>query len=268
MDGYGYVSELPAGLNTTVQGVMIFHGNPVPDDSSGGGLGIWSELRPGHGVGFSSDGVANHYSERFGIEQTFAMRLHELNPEENIAIIKYSRGGTSIDAEAARDFGSWDPDYGGGVGINQYDHFLATVRHAMATTDIDGDGTDDTLVPAGIIWMQGESDGDVTKAIADRYLENLTELMGLIRDAFGAADIPVVIGRISDSGQDEETGVVWDYGETVRGAQATFVETDGFAALVTSTDEYDYSDPWHYDTEGYIDLGRKFAEAVVDIDRD
>lgn len=268
MDGFGYVNELPTELNTPVPGVRIFHGNPVPDDSSGGGLGLWSELRPGHGTGFSSDGVENSYSDRFGIEQTFALRLRELDPEANVAIIKYSRGGTSIDAEAARWFGSWDPDYAEGEGMNQYDHFLSAVQNAMADTDVDGDGEADTLVPAGIIWMQGESDGDVTEAIAERYQENLTELLGLIRDAFGVEDMPVVIGRISDSGQEEDDGVVWDYGDIVRAAQAAYVEADGFAALVTSTDEYGYSDPWHYDTEGYIDLGRKFAEAVVGIGRE
>jgi hypothetical protein len=266
MDGYGYINDLPPALNSPVPGVRMFHGNDVADDSIGGGLGIWAELRPGHGVGFSSDGTTNAYSERFGIEQTFALRLLELDPDANIAIVKYSRGGTTIDAEGAGGAGSWDPAYDGGVGVNQYDHFLATVRNAMSVGDIDGDGMQDTLEPAGIIWMQGESDGDSTPKVARRYLANLTRLMELIRAAFRVDDIPVVIGRISDSGQDE-SGMVWRYGEMIRAAEATFVEFDGAAALVTSTDAYSYSDPWHYDTAGYIDLGRRFADAVVGLSR-
>ena len=265
MDGYGYVSELPAELNSPVTGARIFHGNPARDDSTGGGVGIWSELQPGHGVGFSSDYRENSYSERFGVEQTFALQLLESDPDANIAIIKYSRGGTSIDAEAARQFGSWDPDYDDGEGVNQYDHFLTTLQNAMTIADIDGDGADDTLVPAGIIWMQGESDAAYTEAIAQRYQDNLTRLMGLIRDAFGVEHLPIVIGRISDSGQDEEDGMVWDYMDIVHAAQAGFVGEDMAAALVTSTEHYSYSDPWHYDTEGYIDLGRKFAEAVLEV---
>jgi hypothetical protein len=264
MDGFGYVSELPADLGGPVVGVRIFHGNQAPDDSSGGGRGLWTELRPGHGTGFSSDGLENSHSARFGVEQTFAQRLRELDPEANIAIIKYSRGGTSIDSAAAGGFGSWDPKYRGGEGVNQYDHFLATVRNAMAVNDIDGDGNADKLVPAGIIWMQGESDAEYTPQIARRYLHNLTNLMDLIRTAFRAEDIPVVIGRISDSGQDE-SGRVWDHGDIIREAQASFVESDANAALVTSTDGYSYSDPWHYDTAGFIDLGRRFADAAVDV---
>ena len=40
---------------------------------------------------------------------------------------------------------------------------------------------------------------------------------------------------------------------------------DPAAALVTSTDNYGYSDPWHYDTAGYLDLGEKFAEAMNEL---
>jgi hypothetical protein len=264
MDGYGYVSDLPEDLRGPMRGVVIFHGNPAPDDSSSGGLGVWRPLRAGHGVGFSSDGASNSYSARFGIELTFAQRLRELDPDANIAVIKYSRGGTSIDVEAAGQSGSWDPDYGDRDGVNQYDHFLSTVRHAMSVGDIDGDGDPDELVPAGIIWMQGESDAYYTAEIAFRYRENLERLMNLIRAAFHADDLPVVIGRISDSGRDED-GKVWDHGEVVRAAQAAFVERDAAAAVVTSTDEYGYSDTWHYDSPGYMDLGRRFAEAVVNL---
>jgi hypothetical protein len=109
--------------------------------------------------------------------------------------------------------------------------------------------------------MQGESDGDFTAEIARRYQHNLKTLVDLIRAAFRVDDIPIVIGRISDSGQ-EERGKVWIYGHLIREAQAAFVALDPAAALVTSTDGYSYSDPWHYDSAGYVELGRRFAEAV------
>ncbi len=258
MDGFGYVSELPEDILENIEGIKIFHGNPAQDSAEVDGRGLWADLRPGHGVGFGSDGDSNKYSQRFGVELTFAARLRELRLGRNIALIKYSKGGTSIDVEAAGHFGAWQPEL---EIVNQYDHFLATVRHALSVGDIDGDGKKDRLKPRGIIWMQGESDGDYDEAIAQRYQDNLTHLMQLIRKAFGSRRLPIVIGRISDSGMDE-SGLVWEHGEIIRQAQRSFVEKDGHAALVTSTDAYRYSDPWHYDSQGYIDLGKKFAEAI------
>jgi lysophospholipase L1-like esterase len=223
-------------------------------------------------VGYEFDGQEARYSDRFGVELSFARTLQALDPEARIALVKYSRGGTSLDREAAAHFGSWEPDFPGGRdgGVNQYDHFLATLRHATAVRDIDGDGDDDTLVPRGIVWMQGEGDASFTRDIAERYEGHLARLMGLMRAALRADDLPVVIGRISDSGLDDEEGDgrVWNHGEAVRAAQESFVSRDPSAALVTSTDEYGYSDRWHYDSAGYLDLGREFASAIHGLRRE
>lgn len=270
MDGYGKVAELPKDLTKKLANVRIFHGSPAPDGTAENGKGVWSVLQPGHGRGFSSDGTTNNYSDCFGIELTFVRELLKKHPDANIALIKYSRGGTSIHIKAARNFGCWDPDFSGGEGkgkgINQYDHFLATLRNAAKTQDIDGDGEADELIPTGILWMQGESDAALTKEVAMAYEANLRRLMDLIRAAMRQDDLPVVIGRISDSGKDAKDGKVWDYGNIVRQAQADFVKKDGHAALVTSTDNYKYSDPWHYDTAGYIDLGQQFANAILKLE--
>ena len=222
MDGYGFNKQLPQALTKGVDGVFIFHGNTAKDATPVDGKGIWSELKPGHGVGFRSDGKKNVYSDRFGVELTLAQTLKAKAPHGKIAFIKYSRGGTSIDQRAAGGFGCWEPDFekgqDAGKGVNQYDHFLATVRNAMSNTDVDGDGESDTLVPAGIVWMQGESDASYGEEIALRYEDNLKRLMDLIRAAFRSDDLPVVIGRISDSGRDKDDGKVWDHGQQVRQA--------------------------------------------------
>ena len=75
MDGYGLVKELPADLKTTQKDILIFHGNPAPDEATNGGLGIWTQLRPGHGANFHSDGNRNKYSPMFGPELTFSRSL-------------------------------------------------------------------------------------------------------------------------------------------------------------------------------------------------
>lgn len=261
MNGYGYTRDLPAELREAMPEVMMFHGNPAPDGEAVDGRGLWAPLRPGFGVQFSSDGQTNRYSNRFGLELSFAHELRRLRPDAPIALIKYARGGTSIDTQAAAQFGCWDPDYADKNGVNQYDHFLATLRNALQVRDIDGDGEDDQLLPMGILWMQGESDAH-QRAIALRYEAHLRRLMNLIRASLRTDDLPVVIGRISDSGRDED-GKVWDQLELVQAAQQRFVETDPAAALVSSTDQYGYSDKWHYDSAGYLDLGRQFARKLV-----
>lgn len=70
-------------------------------------------------------------------------KLQVLYPNEKIALIKYSKVGSSIDSLAAGRFGSWESDYNGTNGINQYDNFLATIKEALQTNDIDGDGKED-----------------------------------------------------------------------------------------------------------------------------
>ena len=261
MDGYGYNSHLPDSLNQEFNDVFIFHGNSAPDGNTDGGLGIWEILKPGHGTNFSSTSNKAMLSDRFGIELSFAKKLQRLYPNEKIALIKYSRGGTSIDSLAATQFGSWEPDYNGNTGINQYDHFLNTVKSALSIADIDGDGQKDVLVPYGIIWMQGEADASHTEHIANNYYHNLKRLMDLMRASFLKDDLPVVIGKISDSWNDKD-GKVWDYGDLVEYAQEKYAKNDKKAAIIRNTRYYKYSDPWHYDSQGYIDLGEKFAEAI------
>lgn len=261
MDGYGYNTDLPSDLKTSFKMVYIFHGNPVADEMNSGGLGCWAPLQPGHGAGFSSDGKTNKYSNRFGPELSFAKKLQELFPNEKIAIIKYSRAGTSIDSMAADKFGCWEPDYRGKTGINQYDHFLSTLRNAFSKKDIDGDGKDDKLIVSGIIWMQGESDAVFSEEIANRYFSNLKRLMDLIRASLLSDDLPVVLGKISDSGNNQK-GKVWTHGELVQYAQEKYALTDANSAIVRNTLNYKYSDPWHYTSEGYMDLGTRFAETI------
>lgn len=266
MDGYGKVKELKKTDKKGFDNTWIFHGNTVNDGhkQGKGGLGIWSKLQPGHGANFHSDGKTNQYSHRFGLELTFAKTLQEKYPNQKIALIKYSKGGTSIDAKATGRFGCWEMDYRDKDGLNQYDFFLNTVKNALSVKDINGDGVEDVLIPCGILWMQGEADGSFTKEIALEYYDNLTILMNQVRSAFWKDDIPVVIGKISDSYNSVKKveKKIWEHGELVQYAQERFAKEDKNAAIVRSTKNYKYSDPWHYNTAGYLDMGKQFAEKV------
>nr|WP_319401433.1 sialate O-acetylesterase [uncultured Carboxylicivirga sp.] len=261
MVGYGYTKDLPDSLIKNLDDVWIYHGNPVSDGNDTGGLGLWEPLKPGHGTGFKTDGENNTLSNRFGLELSFAYRLKQLYPDAKIAIIKYARGGSSIDSLAGGGFGCWEPDYRGKGGINQWDYFLKTVNGALSQPDINGDGKTDVLIPCGMAWMQGESDADKSVEIAQRYEANLKRLMDMIRAAFRTDDLPVVIGKITDSWNNDK-GIVWPYGDLVRQAQEDYVRKDHKADIVRDTKYYHYSDRWHYKSNDYIDFGVKVADKM------
>ncbi len=265
MEGYGFVSELPDDWLGEADRVMIYTGRMAGDNERGGGVGIWESLRPGHGMGLYTDGQTNKLSNRFGPELTFGRKAAELNPTSNIAIIKYSRGGSASQIGAS-GYGSWDPDFDAGDGINQYDNALTAIRAALSQIDINGDGSIDHLTPSGIIWMQGEADAYHSQASAEAYQANLKRMMDLLRAAFRVDDLPVVIGKITDSGQADD-GKVMDYIEIVQDAQKKYAATDKCATLVTVTDDLQYlEDGWHYDTDGFIRLGVAFAEAARELE--
>jgi hypothetical protein len=263
MDGFGYTKDLSEAQRQPIEGCMIYRARIQEAGQQPEGAGVWATLTPGFGVGYTSDGKVNRLSDRFGPELTFGAQMQKLHPGANIAIIKYSRGGTAI--SSAGGAANWDVDdrteKDGRVGINQYDHALKAIDMAMSVRDIDGDGEEDTLIPCGIVWMQGESDGTNQQA-TDAYEQNLDELMELLRAALRVDELPVVIGQITDSGLKDGGQPVWRWGDRIRAAQRTYCEKDPNAVLVTSTDGYGYSDRAHYDSAGYLDMGEQFARAM------
>ena len=266
MEGFGYVSELPSEWAGPADRVVIYTGRITEDGKPADGAGLWAPLQPGHGVGFVTDGKVNNYSDRFGPELAFGRRMAELNPDHGIAIVKYSKGGTAL-LEGGSGYGNWEPDSEAGGGINQYDHALATLRNALAQSDIDGDGEADTLVPAGIAWMQGEADAYEDPVAARAYRQNLKRMMDLFRAALRTDDLPVVLGRIIDSERDED-GLLMDYSPVVQAAQEEYTAGDRCAALVDISEGIAWSDDWHYDTAAYIRLGKAFAEALHALSED
>ncbi|NVK54282.1 MAG: hypothetical protein HWE26_01600 [Alteromonadaceae bacterium] len=265
MEGFGNNHELPESYQTPLSDVKIFTGNPMPDFKRDGGLGVWSSLQPGMGLNYKSDGKDIILSGHFGPELSFGHHIAALNKEHAVAIIKYALGGSALGYGVGNN---WFPDYRRGNGINQYDHFLSTLNNAFSKADIDGDGSPDKLVPAGIIWMQGESDAYDSDITAHRYLENLQRTMALFRAALRAPELPVVLGKITDSEMDPEDGLRMNWGSVVQQAQLDFVEQDTCAALVTVTESFTHlDDGWHYHSKDYLTLGNEFANSVSRLER-
>lgn len=262
MTGFGLTSQLSPEYLTFNNDIKIFCGTPKNDCDNSLSVGIWDNLKPGFGDGFYFNGK-NFYSEKFGPELTFGKEIKKFF-NEDIAIIKYAKNGASIHPDAAGQFGCWEPDFQKCNNINQFDHFLNVVYTALSYDDIDCDAVKDTLIPTGIIWMQGESDATVSEEIANNYKENLTKLINKIREVFNNKDLPVVIGKISDSfkGNNDENRV-WKFGKIIMQQQENYTTLNKNVVIVRSTSNYGYSDKYHYDTNGYIDLGKQFANELI-----
>lgn len=266
MEGFGFNEDLPERASNPSENVMIFAGQMALDNETHGGVGVWQLLQPGFGTGFKTDGLTNALSDRFGPELFFGRTMAQRTSDTKIAIVKYALGGSGL-ADGV-GFGNWHPDFSDGAGINQYDLALKTLRNAFAHPDIDGDGIADRLVSSGIVWMQGEADAYDSQAAADDYRANIERLMDLLRAALRVDDLPLVVGKITDSGMSDD-GSVMDFIETVQYAQQDFVSGDECAAYVTVTDDLGYlDDGWHYDSEGFIRLGIAFAEAMSGLEQD
>jgi hypothetical protein len=264
MDGLGLVSELPEALLGIQKNVWIYNPNRRDDQQNIDDTGFWEILREGHGSGFATDGSQSYYSDKFGIELSFAKSLQELDSSQNILLIKYAKGGASIHQDAGAEWGSWTPDYTLGNGINQWTHFEHHYRRAISQFD-----ENSILIPSGILWLQGESDASHTKGIADDYLSNLQNLISRMRDLTGNQRIPVVIAQISESNLAEgSTNKVLRWGEIIQRAQLDFVLQDSNAAIIYPPLEIGWLDPWHYDSKTYVKLGERFALAIHKLQND
>lgn len=261
MDGEGYVDELPSHLNRVFDNAWIYNPNRRDDQQPMDDRGFWEKLRPGHGAGFHTDGSRNYYSEKFGPELSFASKLLEKRPERKILIYKYAKGGSSIHPDAASDWGCWHTEYNRGNRINQWTHFQHLHR-AIETAE----RTFGLTVPAGIVWHQGESDASHTRTIAEAYGGNLSAVLNKMREELNNRSLPIAVGQISDSmmgrGKRKNT---YPFGDIVKSAQRKFVEEDNHAALVTAPENHGFIDAWHYDSQTYIELGYRYADALMDL---
>ena len=254
-NGRGDASELVAPLNVAQSDVLFYwhktqvtpNGNLIQD--------TWVDLQPdsGHGINDPSS-----FAVEFGSELTFGRTLADADPSVNIAIIKYTHGGTNLRANWAE----------GGF---QYNTFITTVEEGLtALTD-----AGHTYEVGGMTWLQGEAD---TGAGSAEYEDNLNDLIVRIRrDVFGGPalngfTLPFVITGLSNS-QYSDITTIGSGPNTVRQAQeavassarqAAFVNTDGFSTYTSSV---------HFDATGQIDIGVACANAILsleaqDADRD
>ena len=237
MAGQGAVSDvggLRPELNSEQTDVAIWQNlNNAASTNTG-----WETLAPGQGASTSL----------IGPELSLGRALADAFPDYQIALIKYSKGGTNLDVE-------WDPKDTGGTAY-MYDGFLESMGNALA--DLTADGLSYEI--EGMFWMQGERDArDV--GMASRYQANLADLITAIRAQTGEAHLPFILGRLAD---DLNTGTYTEL-DVVRAAQAAIGDADDWAAMV-DTDAFGMkTDNLHFNAAGQLAMGDAFADAYLAI---
>lgn len=214
---YAYNSQLPSSLQTPQDSVSIYCGSS------------WQALAPGLGASTS----------QFGPEVTFGRDIAAANPDENIGLIKYAVGATSL-------WEDWKAGATAATSGPQYLGLLQAVENALASL-----GTGETPEIAGIVWMQGES--DAIEGHGAQYGANLTNFIKQLRADLELPDLEFAIGQIHHNWPGDPLDVMQ--------AQAEVCAADPLTRLVYTDDLSTYSR--HYDTAGQMELGSRFAAALA-----
>lgn len=232
MDGRGLVSDLSEDQKKPVDRTIIFY-RSVPRTSDG-----WQTLVPGFSVPPKYKGELP--SPTFGPEIGFARSMLKKNAPRKLALIKGSKGGTSLRVD-------WKPGVKGDKDSQgpRYRDFIETIQ--MATKQLRERG--DQFTFRGLLWHQGESD---SKASTATYRRRLKEFIVRIREDVGVADLPIVVGEVFDNGKRD----------SVRAAIQRVAAESPTVGLVSSEGTTTSDPGTHFDAKSQLLLGDRYADAM------
>ncbi len=141
--------------------------------------------------------------------------------------------GLIVNARGGSGIGEWQR------GEKAYDDAVARARAAMATGRL-----------RGILWHQGERN----REDPDGYLERLAELIASLRADLEAPELPFVAGQIHNL-------------PAINDQIARLPETVPFTRFASSDGLSTY-DRWHFDTESTVKLGKRYAEAMINLQKE
>ena len=236
MDGRGKAVELTDQQRQPIGGASIFYRNPPACSEK------WMPLTPGYSIAPGYKGGLP--SPTFGPEIGFAMAMTKARPGTQLALIKGSKGGTSLSKD-------WNPGVKGQPDTQGpcYRNFLETIN--MATAQLKQQNR--PFVIRGMLWHQGEADASSPSEV---YEQRLTALIARIREDLNLPDMPFVIGEVFDNGKRDRV-------RTAQRAVAEKVRRTGFASA-EGTKCWDNGT--HFDVPSQLLLGQRFATAMLQIE--
>ncbi len=186
---------------------------------------------------------------RFGPEVTFAAELSAAYPEKTIVLIKFALGGSSLLAWAP----DWTPEAAqltGNQGLGSlYQRLMEHVSSSRSAHP-------QNARLAAVLWMQGERDARFPAA-GEQYGATLRALVDRIRDDLDAPDLPFIFGQANPPAER------YPASEDVRNAQEAAARHIRGATMVSTEGLAKHDDDLHYNSEGQLELGRRFARAYL-----
>ena len=249
-DGRALESDLPSGspLAGVQSNAIISYINPgEPNGDVSVNSGGFVPLRPGFSVAPGEDRSAGVPSgtNYFGLELSFAASIGSATGSNNpIAIIKVTRGGTSLRA----DWRVGDPAEPGVATGFLYTALLSHIQSSLDELTDNGN----TANIKGFLWHQGEGDSNSTSSYAERF----TDLVEGVRNQFGA-DIPVVLGELSQT-RDNSGPLNIVFNDFVNNSGVPNVGLVSSTGITTPAD-----DTSHFDANGQMILGERYATAIA-----
>ena len=237
MDGRGKASDLTPTQSGPFTDVTIYYRNKK--QSSEG----WKPLTPGFSVPPKYKGELP--SPTFGPELGFAREMVNANQGQKIALIKGSRGGTSLRVD-------WNPGEPGKPETQGecFRSFCQTIR--MATDALTKQGHRFQI--RGLLWHQGEADKNLPSA---KYEQRFHELISRIEKEVGVEDLPVVVGEVFNNGKRDK----------VRAALQAIGKSGPSFGLVSSDGTTTSDEGTHFDSASQILLGQRYAAEMVKLQR-
>jgi hypothetical protein len=141
--------------------------------------------------------------ENFGLEIGIAKILSQSFPRDRIVLLKSAAGGTSLGKD-------W-------LAPNSPTFSWLIDRTKSELVDVKSRYGNYTL--SGLIWYQGESDGNILQYAQD-YKNNLTQLIQQTRNALQAQNLPFFYGVIKNAAK-SSGGYHWPFGNIVQKNQRT-----------------------------------------------
>ena len=229
-------------------------GDPPPDDHDSVSRG-WTtlQLQPkGAPLTGKSGGPRQYGNFRspaggFGPELGLARELR-VGSSKPLAIVKVAFSGTGMTSD-------WDHLAAGPHGAC-YRALVEETKLALAKAA--GQGI--TLRLRAFVWVQGESDANAKDA--PRYGKNLGEMIRALRADLSAPGMMALVGVNTNfgGGNNPFMPVIVKQQQELAAqlARCAYVDTSGVT----------YANAAHFDTKGTIEIGRRFANALIRAERD